>query len=69
MRRLTAAVCEAANAHGSSIAPTAARVRTAYGKRDRDAKLRALAGTLDESALAERFGLSSRQVRRILSDG
>ena len=69
LRRLTAAVCDAASAHGSSVAPTAARVRTAYGRRDRDAKMRALSGALGESALAERFGLSARQVRRILDDG
>lgn len=63
LRRLTAAVCDAANAHGAAVAPTGARVIAGFAKRDRDAKIRSL--SLAERELAERFGISVRQVRRI----
>ena len=63
VRRIVAAACEAMPGRR---APSSASVRLGYAQADRDAKLRDLSATLPVAALARRFGLSERQVYRIL---
>ena len=66
LRRIVEIACEAISEHNPRVLADAARVRTGYALRDRDAKLRRL--RLPAKTLAARFGLSERQVHRVLAE-
>ena len=66
VRLLVEAACEAMSGHPRSPMPSAARVRSAYALADRDERIAAMRETLTVPQIAERCGLSPRQVQRIL---
>ena len=65
-RLLVAAVCEGLAGHYRAPMPSAARARRAYALADRDVRIAELRETLTVRQIAERCGLSQRQVQRIL---
>ena len=66
VRLLVAAVCEGLDGHERAPMPSAARVRRAYALADRDERIAEMRETLTVPQIAERCGLSRRQVQRIL---
>ena len=66
VRLLVETACAASSTHPHCSLPDAARARSAYSKSDRDARIAELAETLSVGEIAERTGLSRRQVARIL---
>ena len=68
VRQIVAVVCGAISAHSRRVLPDPMAVAAGYARLDRDERIRELRGRgLAVAALAERFGLSARQVHRIVS--
>ena len=65
-RLIVEAVCGALECHQRAPMPDAARVRRAYALADRDERIAEMRETLTVLQIAERCGLSQRQVQRIL---
>ena len=68
LRRIVEIACSAVADHSPRTLADPARVRLGYALRDRDERVRGLRGQVATAHLAERFGLSERQVYRILAD-
>lgn len=66
VRLLVVAVCEGLAGHERAPMPSAARAADAYALADRDERIAELRETLTVPQIAERYGLSQRQVQRIL---
>ena len=66
VRLLVVAVCEGLEGHERAPMPSATRVADAYARADRDERIAEMRETLTVPQIAERCGLSQRQVQRIL---
>ena len=67
VRRIVEIVFDAVSARRPRLLEDPGRVRAGYALRERDRRIRALRGKATAAALAQRFGISQRQVNRILA--
>lgn len=68
LRSAVRIVCEALSAHRPRLLADPGRVKAGYALRDRDERVRSLRGLVPVEHLARRFGVSTRQVYRIMRE-